>query len=319
MPANSSEKFSGRTLTFTSETLYQGWVATRIWTCANAFNESDAFDAVPIPGGGDAIPQKGDEHPQSSILRADTFKADQISIGFWTVTVNYKWWDTGFTYVDPLLQPPKLRWGVETVSVPVERDQNNNPIVNSAGQPFSTPAMDDVTYLTLRISRNEPYFDPKKSITSANKTNSDNWTLPSGAVIPMGQALCRSVTCPVDLDISSTFAPVVYMFAFRPSPNGWKLRVKDKGSQSWYLPDLNTQVPLVGPLYYQKGFNQVTDEVELDGTGQYLNDYYTNKPGTLTTSHANPTATLADTVETYPTGVFLLWKIKGSIPFNPLI
>lgn len=73
-----------------------------------------------------------------------------------TVTAEY---GRRETEENPLDEPADIQWGFAQFQKPVQYDINNQPILNSAGDPVTDQEIDD-SRLVLTVTRNEASFNP---------------------------------------------------------------------------------------------------------------------------------------------------------------
>jgi hypothetical protein len=66
---------------------------------------------------------------------------------------------------NPLLKPAKISWGTVRVQQVARKDARGKAILNSAGDAFDPPLMKDKINLTLKVQRNQQFFDGVKVIT----------------------------------------------------------------------------------------------------------------------------------------------------------
>jgi hypothetical protein len=125
---------------------------TEVWTVLT----DDPADGPLVVQRDPRIPRKGDPHPKDTWLRAGY--PDVAAVGnsliLFQVTVTYQ--RAAGATDNPLLVPPQRRRGyVQTSKVFVGFDYRNQPILNTAGDPFEPPVTVDAYLPTLTVTRNE--------------------------------------------------------------------------------------------------------------------------------------------------------------------
>jgi hypothetical protein len=94
----------------------------------------------------------------------------------WNVSVEYGQFNAlDQTPQDPLVARPKISFTSTRFQIPAETDINDEPVVNSAGDPFDPPIMLDQTRPFMTIVRNEPYFSPLLAKDYHNALNDATW------------------------------------------------------------------------------------------------------------------------------------------------
>jgi len=74
---------------------------------------------------------------------------------------------------NPLDRPPVVGWDTEIYQRPLEKDIDDNPIANTAGQPFDPAIEVDDARLVMTVQRNELTFDKRTMAKYLNKLNAD--------------------------------------------------------------------------------------------------------------------------------------------------
>jgi hypothetical protein len=77
--------------------------------------------------------------------------------------------------IDPLFRTPDVEWDVQPTTYAITRDADENPIRNSATDPFDPPLTDEETVMVLRVTRFRDKFDPIFYNRFHNKINSLAW------------------------------------------------------------------------------------------------------------------------------------------------
>jgi hypothetical protein len=126
---------------------------------------------------GDAYEAFG-ETDETVFARSFTI-AEDASAGdgtVWLITIQYGPGNPlEFTPTDPLIQRPKIGFTSTRFQKPADRDIDDEPVVNSAGDPFDPPFMVDQTRPFMTIVRNEPYFSPLLAKDFHNALNAGPW------------------------------------------------------------------------------------------------------------------------------------------------
>jgi hypothetical protein len=181
----------------------------------------------------------------------------------WTVTADYGPYDPTQFPENPLDHPIKISFGGTKFQRPIDETPadasgNSEAILNSAGDYFDPPVEVDDNRPTIRIIRNEQYFNAGYALTFKDVTNTADWNgFPAGTVkmaLPLG-----------DLE----FSPVcgfyfVVTYEFEIKPEGWKLKILDRGLKV-LDPDTGEQLVIVDP-----DGKPVTSPSLLDGAGNEL-------------------------------------------------
>lgn len=136
----------------------------------------------------------------------------------WTVTCEY----TDETKENPVDEPARKTWGSTARRVPLERDLDGDPIVNSANEPFDPPPEDEEYDLTLTITRNEATFDPLTIRAYQNKVNDAEFF-----DFPAGEVKCNEIVASDQERDDEAFVQVTYKFQIREG--GWQLELLDQG------------------------------------------------------------------------------------------
>jgi len=115
----------------------------------------------------------GVAHPNDSgaVAKEISTSCDSEDGKSWTVSCSYGLWDEDDT--NPLNQPADVQYSFNTFEKIVERDQQNNAIVNSAQDPFSDPVNIDDSRLVVTITQNQASFNVSMAAAYVNAVNSD--------------------------------------------------------------------------------------------------------------------------------------------------
>src|SRR5262245_2717067 len=94
----------------------------------------------------------------------------------WIVTVEYGPGNPlEFQPQDPMIERPSIAFSSTRFQVPAYFDWQNNPVVNSAGDPFQKPYMLDQARPFMSIKRNERAFPPLLASDYHNCINTGLW------------------------------------------------------------------------------------------------------------------------------------------------
>lgn len=113
----------------------------------------------------------------------------------WIVTVKY---DTQFDTKDgqapkdrpedPLSRPPVWKFGFQKSTRPVTVDKDGKPIINSASFPFDPPVEEEVSLLTISVTKNVAFWWADQAMALVKSVNKKKWyTLPERTVKFDGQ------------------------------------------------------------------------------------------------------------------------------------
>lgn len=190
-----------------------------------------------------AFPSKGafwplDTRYRLHSLSAPAFKGPRYAV----VTGVYKVGPFGGREEeeDPFARPTQYRWRPVTQSEQVDIDADGNPILNSAGDPFSNPLQGFLNTYILEATRNEPAFNAPMAVQYQNTVNADAFTL-AGNTIQPGEALCTGIFPQSSYTLSQEYVEVTYQFEIRErlTLNGGArvtahvFRVLDQGRQAF--------------------------------------------------------------------------------------
>lgn len=163
------------------------------------------------------IPQRGTAHPEDSGAKVKTIDAevDNDDGLKWLVSVT---WQSPTLEIEtsPILEPPEISYGFAQFSRVADKDIDDNPIVNSAGETFDPPLEQDDSRAVVLIKRNEASFYFARAIAYQDAVNTDAY---SGA--EPGTLKIARITA--DRKVHSVFGvyyEVTYEIHYRP--DGWK-------------------------------------------------------------------------------------------------
>lgn len=245
-----------------------GTTAIRIFTVLLDGNDSTteapfvAREATGIPDIGDSYPNRSFLFCSSVTPIARTEKLFDIKVDYSTVQLHLK---GGGETENPLKVDPEVDWDFVVSSEAVDRDIHDKPIVNSAGEPFDPPPVEDVYDFVLRVSRNERSFNENHARTFKNTVNSISflgWP-PKTACLKVYRGT-RVVTGDYE------YWRVSYEVHFRE--DGWEKRIADKGRRE-KIGTNEDGTPKTQVIADNRGI-KVSGDTLLDGTGHILKATY---------------------------------------------
>ena len=164
---------------------------------------------------------------------------------------------------NPLLQPPKIKWGTKYVRIGVREtiDTPSRQIVNSAGAPFKNLEI-DLPLTTLTINRNEPVFNPFTMDLYKGKVSSNIWQDRTP-----GRWKCTDIVGEDDYRDGVFYVRVQYDFLLDKPPLYFhQLALLDAGP--YYLEAVDVGPP--SPRTEMTGTGGFAGDVLLDGAGGKL-------------------------------------------------
>lgn len=173
-------------------------------------SSTNATTGVPFPSKGDVW--ANDTRYRLHSLSAPEFKGPRYAV----VTGSYKTGPFGGTEEedDPFASPTRYRWRPVSQSAQRDTDADGNPILNSAGDPFSNPVQGFLNTYIVEATRNEPAFNSPMAVQSQNTVNADSFTL-AGNTIQPGEALCTGIFPSSAYTLSQEYVEVTYQFEIR--------------------------------------------------------------------------------------------------------
>lgn len=238
----------------------------------------------------------------------------------WIVAAEFSFGDHGLCATSRLLEPYVILPDIGRYSFPSNVDENNNAILNSAGDPLDPMPLTAPTF-GLCVRRYEPFFDVQKSLLFSDTCNSDSFTLAGAGPVAAGQCYCEYVKPFEPYTATAPEVGIEYRFEFRGGTNPFDLHPMDVGRWGWYSASgTPTKGQIVAPDGTQPDF-----DVPLDGTGKPIDSSYKilAKDGvTLSAPIANPNLPPGFTVESsYSTAnqKTLLWRGKTRVAFAGIL
>jgi hypothetical protein len=180
--------------------------------------------------------------------------------GQWLVTVQYTPYDAAMFGTDPTAWPIKIRFTGQKYEKVLYADQAGNPIVNSAGDPFSDPVTVDDSRSLITIQRNElvSSFDFTLSETYRDTVNNAVW---NGFDTKTVKCATIDTSDPTyDSNNQVYYLEVVYLFEI--NRDTWVKKILDQG-----FSELDGSG---NPKAITNAGQPVSDPVPLDGSGHRL-------------------------------------------------
>lgn len=302
--------------------------AQRIFSVIGANDEDDALDELQAQLAIGTNAQWDDV----SLLRCSGVVARRLTaVGAFEVTASYAIPPNG-TYptlpTNPLDAPWSYQWQSVTDTIPFDRDVDGNSIQNSARAIISPPPTKTITYKTLKITRNERFYDQATYTPYENTVNSDaiTFTEPNGSVntYAAGTVKCVSIEPGRAYTNADTFVPIVLSFeiydlAQISVTDPHQLHFLDQGSTGWF----SESDKLVKGHIVSKDLIIASSDEPLNGKGKPINENLkilgSNKsPNTAVNFSDDPPA--GATVDDPGSGVFfLVYKRYKTKVFLPLL
>jgi len=174
-----------------------------------------AYSAMRASG----IPARYEQHPEDPDAYA--YKASVRSQGnercYYHVTITY----STLKRQDPADELPEVSWEDEEFERTVEKDRNDDAILNAAGDRYEEPVTFTDSRPVLRVVRNEPVFDPLAAYQYNRSVNSDTFY---GAVPGTMRA---KITGDMKWRDGVQYWRVTYVFRY--NPDGWQPEVLEQG------------------------------------------------------------------------------------------
>jgi hypothetical protein len=159
---------------------------------------------------------RGSVFRDDSRLTCDNWDAQPISIDFFRVTFSFSPNGAGLDNTQ-LVQLPEITWDIGLGTEPSDEDPEGNPVINSAGDPFSPSPIFDQPVIFLNVRRYEPApFNVARMLKFVGKVNKGQMTV-QGFTIDDGQMLCRKIAPAIAYTRADAILPIDYNFELR----GW--------------------------------------------------------------------------------------------------
>ena len=232
------ESTSDREITTTAHVVGD---ASTVVTPFNYYTATEATSGALLP----ILGQQRAENPRYRLHR----RSAPVNEGPRYVTVQLVWRTGKFggseSTDDPLNAPTQYRFRPVTNGEPTDvafgaTGVRDVPIVNSAGDPFTSPVQGSYNSYIFEAVRNEANFDPAFAISFQDKLNQGNFTF-GGKSIQPGEALCTGIFPAGGYTLEDEYVAVTYQFEVRERltlKDGSKVsafvhRLLDKGRQGY--------------------------------------------------------------------------------------
>jgi hypothetical protein len=176
----------------------------------------------------------------------------------WIIIADYGPYDPTQFPENPLNHPIKITFGANRFEKPAEEDVDGNAVLNSAGDYFDPAATMDDSRSTLRVVRNEQYYDERYATVWRDKVNESNWN----GYAP-GTVKILPITSEMEYSGVCGFYYVV-QYEFEINSDGWKKRILDQGLRVLDSGTGNQK------LAHDENGQPATSPVLLDGNGGQL-------------------------------------------------
>lgn len=291
----------------------QGWEAELGWTVAWAKNEAQALQQPEIP-------VLYAPHRLSAALQCTWVGVDEYNFNLTRVRAIYK--EAQISGVaDPLKQPLVMQFSESAESKAVDRDALGNPLVVSTGDPIVGVHR---TFLRRRftITRNEPYWDPRKDAVYADSYNSKPFAPLGFPAMEPGQCHCLSILPGSPIQKNLKYVPIIYSFEYGQGVSkgkdgvwdAFKFVKADLASFGWYKDASGKYMR----GRFIDGWGEPMNEVALDGTGRPIDQNIRIAPGNnVPVAPPAGSSTPAQIVKlTKPPGNLLVYTMLNAADFN---
>lgn len=174
----------------------------------------------------------------------------------WIGTIEYAPYDPSQFPEDPLKQPAEMSWEFVQDKKVAEEDQDGNPVVNSAGDPFDPPIEYDFSRPILTIVQNQQDFDPDSAEDWNDSLNDDVWMGFDQHTVKVS-----NITGPRKWDQNiGWYWTVTYQFHF--NFDGWVFEIADMGMRVLADDDKPANVYSPTPVYLDGAGKQLADDAE---------------------------------------------------------
>lgn len=252
-------------------------------------NEGTTQDAIKVKIGASQanppLPREGSRHPSNVNFVCKSVSLEKTSVCLYEAQCTYESpvYETadGEPNDNPLNVPPEISFSTVVTEEETEMDMLGNPLVNSAGSPFTGVTM-EITDMAISINKNVATFNPTEMIYYNGAINSDNFL-----GFAAGQLKLQNFTATPVLGEINYWKLTLSIMARTPTPNVpsdkvWFRRIQNKGR--YVLNDNNDQVPATMGENIKIASNVM---VNLDSAGKRLPD---NAPPQFLFFQMNPIA-----------------------------
>ncbi|HEV7281058.1 MAG TPA: hypothetical protein VGN57_12710 [Pirellulaceae bacterium] len=205
---------------------------TTVWRVyTNDINDQaqTVCDSVYLPAYGAPYSFGYDFYSYSTLTdKSADLEDEESSFKVWLVTCKYSTEEkekcSEDTIENPLQEPPKVSYGKQNITEAVQKDKNDKPILNKAGEPFEQAVERTLSLRTISITRNESSFDEENAADFENTVNSSSiWGKEKGTV------LCESITAEGPNYYGSCLKYWTVTYEFVVKKDGWKRKILNAG------------------------------------------------------------------------------------------
>jgi hypothetical protein len=166
----------------------------------------------------------GLETDAGAFVNSIEVSCDDDSSRSWTATVQYGPIDTTVKPLNPLDEKPRVAWGWAQFQEAVTKDRDDNPILNTAFDPFDPPLARDQSRPVLGLVRNEATFDQDLADSLRDTVNDDVWWGAAAGKVKIGNISAARQNNP---DAGGWYWEVSYEFQF--NRDGWAAKPLNAG------------------------------------------------------------------------------------------
>jgi len=266
-----------------------GTIATVIATAGEVLNPVNVYSALHQTSNA-PLPVVGQASPLDSRYFVQSINHRIRGPHFAEIAISYKLGKGSGEQEeeDPLNNPVRYRVRNGITSEATDADVNGNPLLNSAGDPFSGTVQTNISAIFIDAIRNESAYNFPQAIAYTNKVNADVFSL-AGYPIQPGEAYCLGIHPESDFKLDDTYVTVVYSFEIRDRlalNNGDRVtafihRLLDQGRRGWaYATGDGANIQ---DIYSKNGDGtdptQVSSDIRLrDGIPLERDSHITNNP-----------------------------------------
>lgn len=143
---------------------------------------------------------------------------------YWDATVQYGPIDPSVNPLNPLNEQPRVAWGWAQFQEAVTKDRDDNPVLNTAFDPFDPAISRDQSRPILSLVRNEATFDQDLADSLRDTVNDAPWW---GAAAGKVKIANISAARQYNADAGGWYWEVSYEFQF--NRDGWAARPLNAG------------------------------------------------------------------------------------------
>ena len=297
-----------------------GWTYDPEFIVRGVDTEAHAMRAVDATTGL-AVPRIGDSEGGLICSGREVSEHPAPSVFFIKASFAGSEYDDGDGTEPPEEPIVRWRWKQGERSRDVECDVDGNPIVNSAGIPFSDSFSDEDSILILTAWRKQPLYDPVSAHALRNRVNSQAMNV-LGIQLDGEQLWCKRIEPTNDQTPDTTVVEVEHEFWMTSGYRPWQLRVPDKSHMGLYLSDGEYKAGLLYPLDHR---DPVDEAVLLNGEGLPINaSHYAIKldpdsTGVIPETNPNVPDWFEIAPESNDNGTILIFTRKHKANFRGLI